>query len=154
MTPMTGVYSGNDIDWNWFDGEHIIDLDYESAALDMFAERGIDRDSEEAQEVYDEMESFDGTTYLYGDWEFDKKEKGYGPQETTEDNNLCGIYDSNMNIMQVVFSKHTRYGRLASPCYPNQVDARVDDPDEPDDLRPYEYYALPKDALFIPEKEG
>jgi len=57
------------------------------------------------------------------------------------------IYDSNINVAQVVFSTSIRYGRWASPCYPGQVDAREDDPESPTENLDIPYYALPTWAI-------
>lgn len=134
---VVGVYSGNDIAWEYMDTDYI-DLAYESAVAKLTAQ-GMTED-----EISDELECWEGgTDQLYGDWL--KDENGlYYPDETGE---YAMIYDSNMNIAQVVHSRVVRYGRWASPCYPGQVDARVNDPESPTENLDIPYYALPAWAM-------
>ncbi len=135
--PTTGVYSGNDIAWENVDD--FIDLDYESAVAELEA-NGADED-----EIMDAMDCFEtGETQLYGEWIKDEEGK-YMPDPAGE---YAMIYDSNMNVAQVVYSHVIKYGRPASPCYPGQVDARVEDPRTPNTrCQTVAYYALPEWAM-------
>jgi len=129
ITPTTGVYSGGDLPWEWIDGE-FIDLAYEAAVDELKASGMSDEDIDAELEYFDS-----GDEQLYGDWikvnaagEPDDNGK-YAPNP---DGEFALIYDSNYNVGQLVYSKWVRYGQPASPCYPGQVDARLDDPDQPE----------------------
>jgi hypothetical protein len=136
--PTTGVYSGNDIAWENVDDASSIDLDYESAVAEL-RESGADQD-----EIADAIDCYEGgNTLLYGDWIKDE-EGSYLPDLTGE---YAMIFNVNEHTAQVVFSKTVKYGRLASPCYPGQVDAQVEDPSTPKGRCYIAYYALPVDAL-------
>jgi hypothetical protein len=134
---VTGVFSGNDIAWEFMDTDYI-DLAYEAAIADLTAQ-GMTK-----EEIEEELECWEGgTDQLYGDWLQDDKGLYY-PDPTGE---FAMIYDSNMNVAQVVHSQSIRYGRWASPCYPGQVDARIDDPETPTEYLDIPYYALPAWAM-------
>lgn len=182
IEPTTGVYSGGDLPWEWIDTGNYIDLAYEEARTE--AEEEIRNDvrcagdwpplaPEEVeyaveQELEERFSFWEGCgEQLYGDWikvnaagEPDENGK-YAPDP---DGEFALIYDSNYNVGQLVYSKWVRYGQPASPCYPGQVDARPDDPDQPEggevnSAAPVEqifctaprtksvpYYAFPKEA--------
>ena len=101
------------------------------------------------EDIDTELEYFDsGDEQLYGDWikvntagEPDDNGK-YAPNP---DGEFALIYDSNDGYGQLVYSKWVRYGRPASPCFPGQVDAREDDPSEPDGEP---QYSVPTDQIF------
>lgn len=130
IEPTTGVYSGYDLPWEWIDYTVYIDLAYEEAVDELKASGMSDED------IVAELEYFDsGDEQLYGDWikvnaagEPDDNGK-YAPNP---DGEFALIYDSDYNVGQLVYSKWVRYGQPASPCYPGQVDARLDDPDQPE----------------------
>ena len=116
LTPTTGVYSGNDLAWEFLSNDWI-DLEYEEALESADPE---------------ELEYWEGGgTLLYGDWVRD--EDGlYEPDNENPEAAFAMIYNQNENTAQVVWSRTVRYGRPASPCYPGQVDAQPDDPTEPE----------------------
>lgn len=136
--PTTGVYSGNDIAWEFVDDFDFIDLQYEDTLAELEAsDLGAD-------EIIDALDCFEsGDTLLNGDWIRDD-EGSYFPDLTGE---YAMIFNVNEHTAQVVYSKTVKYGRLASLCYPGQVDARVEDPSTPDAVCWLAYYALPADAL-------
>lgn len=148
VTPTTGVYSGNALAWECLDGEYI-DLDYETAYAEerdaliggvlagmMPGDPPIDDDEMEAlvaddlAAMFDFYESGNGTQ-LHGDWKLNDEGK-YEPDSENPNAEFALIYDSNDGYAQVVWSRTVRYGQPASPCYPGQVDARTDDPTEPE----------------------
>ncbi len=136
IQPTTGVYSGGDLPWEWIDTGNYIDLAYEAAVSELRAGGMSDED------IYTELEYFDSSTdQLYGDWLCDN-DGLYYPDPNGE---FALIYDSNDGCGQLVFSRWVRYGRPASPCYPGQVDAREDDPLEPDGEP---QYSVPMDQIF------
>ena len=152
VSPTTGVYSGNDIAWkNVDDG---IDLQWEEL-------EASDVNEDEMDEM--DLDCTSGDTVLHGDWIKDE-EGSYFPDLTGE---YAMIYNVNENTAQVVYSKTVKYSRLASPCYPGQVDARVDDPSTPGIEELYDdegwtcglvhldiaYYALPEWAMYTPTDE-
>lgn len=95
------------------------------------------------KEIDWDMVDGETTEWLLGSW---VEENG----EWTVDKaggDFAALYDSNINVIQVVWSTAIRYGRMCSPCYPGQVDARVDDPKKPNDVCWQPYYALPDDLL-------
>jgi hypothetical protein len=134
--PTTGVYSGNDIAWESMNDD-FIDLDYENAFNELVAS-GMD-----VEEVGESLEYFESNTQLYGDWLKDENDK-YMPDPEGE---YAFILNANENTVQVVYSKTVKYGRAASPCYPCQVDARVEDPSKPKGRCWIAYYALPMSAF-------
>jgi len=85
------------------------------------------------------------TEWLLGSWYKDAEGKW---DVDKENGDFAAFYDSNDNILQVVWSKYIRYGRLASPCYPGQVDARTDDPLSARGVCVQAYYAMPDDLLY------
>lgn len=147
LTPTTGVYSGNDLAWEYLPGDWI-DLEYEEARVE--AEElartevlgagdfpALDADEVEAA-VAEIMErdfySYDATeggTQLHGDWKLNDDGK-WEPDSENPNAEFALIYDGNDGYAQVVWSRTVRYGQPASPCYPGQVDARTDDPTEPE----------------------
>ena len=153
MSATTGVYSANDIDWDWIGYGDYIDLEFETAVAEMCAEQGVGEGAEGYDDILFALEDFSGDTHLYGAWI--KGEDGLYDAKRDDafgDDPFALIYRSNENVMQVIWSKWIRYGRPASICYPNQVDARVDDPEQPDDICFMEYYALPPEAFYRPQK--
>lgn len=135
IQPTTGVYSSGEIPWEWVDGE-FIDLAYETA-FDELRAAGYG-----PEEIDAELEHWDGgTDHLYGDWLQD--DDGLWYPDT--DGEFALIYDANDGFGQLVFSRWVRYGRPASPCYPGQVDARMDDPLEPDGEP---QYSVPSEQIF------
>jgi len=177
ITPTTGVYSGCDLPWEWLDDD-AIDLAYEEAYTDRKAELIADvlnnlmpdetppTDDEIealiADDLAAEFEYWEGSDrLLYGDW-IKTNERGEpdddGKYAPDPDGEFAAIYNTNECTLQVVFSRHIRYGKPAFLCYPGQVDAAQDDPAEPegepgcvvlwDQLKSTErryvpYYALP-----------
>lgn len=134
VAPTTGVYSGNDIAWeNVDDG---IDLQWEEI-------EASDVNEDEMDEMELDLGYETGDTILHGDWIKDE-EGSYLPDPTGE---YAMIFNVNEHTAQVVFSKTVKYGRLASPCYPGQVDARVEDPSTPNEVCWIAYYALPMSAF-------
>ena len=122
IQPTTGVYSSGQIPWEWVDGE-FIDLAYEAAVDELEAAGYSPEDIDAGLEYWE-----GGTDHLYGDWLQDEDGLWY-PDPNGE---FAMLYDSNDNYGQLVYSKWVRYGRPASPCFPGQVDARPDDPFEPE----------------------
>lgn len=118
--PTTGVYSVHDIDWDFVPGFGI-DPDYE-ASLPQPDDAGMADD-------YDFFTEVEPERLLYGDWVMrdgdwvvsDEPERGFAFIENVD-----------RATVQVIWSEHFRYGKAASPCYPCQVDAEVDDPLVPD----------------------
>lgn len=157
ITPTTGVYSGGQIPWEWVDGE-FIDLAYE-AAVDELEAAGYSPEDIDAELEYWES----GTDQLYGDWLQDED----GLWHPDPNGEFALLYDSNDGCGQLVFSKWVRYGRPASPCFPGQVDACEDDPDQPEGdevngaapveqifctaprTRSVPYYAFPQEAYEL-----
>lgn len=138
--PVTGVFSGNDLAWEFLDND-FIDVAYEEA-LQELTDSGMDEDEIEAEMEYWET----GDTQLYGDWI--EKDGQYVPDYDNESEDAYAlIYNSNENTVQVLFSKRIKFGRMASPCYPGQVDARTDDPDTMDTVHVQKYYSLPDWAI-------
>lgn len=127
--PTTGVYTGNDLAWEFLG-------DFIDVECEKFVEENPDAEEWELD--------FTGDTQLYGDWL--KGDDGkYYPDPNGE---YALIYNSNDNFVQVVYSTVIRYGRMCSPCFPGQVDARLDDPDHPTDIHIQAYYALPDWATY------
>jgi hypothetical protein len=135
ITPTTGVYSSGQIPWEWIDGE-FIDLAYEAAVDELKAQGMSDEDIDAEMSYWD-----GGTDHLYGDWLQDDDGLWY-PDPNGE---FALLYDSNDGYGQLVYSKWVHYGRPASPCFPGQVDARDDDPLEPDGEP---QYSVPTDQIF------
>lgn len=134
VAPTTGVYSGNDIAWECVDDG--IDLQWEEL-------EASDVNEDEMDEMALDLDYVSGDTILHGDWIKDE-EGSYFPDLTGE---YAMIFNVNEHTAQVVYSRTVKYGRPASPCYPGQVDARVDDPSTPNKQCWVAYYALPVDAL-------
>ena len=133
--PTTGVYSSGQLPWEWIDGE-FIDLAYEEAVKELRANGMSD------EEIDTELEFWEGGTgYLYGDWLQDEQ----GLYYPDPDGEFALLYDNNDGYGQLVFSEWVRYGRPASPCFPGQVDAREDDPFEPEGEP---QYSVPTDQIF------
>ena len=125
--PTTGVYNGNQVNWEYLDYDFIC-LDCESFAQEQ-------RESNPEWDEYDDMYC-EGHTHLYGEWIQDEN-GAYMPDESKE---YAFIYNSNYNTIQVVWSKHTIKGSLCSPCYPGQVDVGSNDD--------FIAYALPPDCVY------
>jgi len=155
IEPTTGVYSGRDLPWQWI-GDDYIDPLYDH----LYGERRrelIDgivtmpgdpplTDSEIEDLIADDLAAeFDyyegGTDQLYGDWLQDD-DGLYYPDPGGE---FALYYDSNDGYGQLLYSKWVRYGQPASPCFPGQVDAREDDPFEPEGEP---QYASPSEQIF------
>ena len=135
IEPTTGVYSSGQVPWEWVDGE-FIDLAYE-AAVDELRACGMSDEDIDAELGHWEG----GTDHLYGDWLQDEDGLWY----PNPDGEFALLYDSNGGYGQLVYSKWVRYGRPASPCFPGQVDAREDDPFQPDGEP---QYSVPMDQIF------
>ena len=119
--PTTGVYSVHDIDWDFVPGFGI-DPDYE-ASQPTADDAGVQDDYDFFP---DEIES---ERLLYGDWIV------YNGEYMVDGEHKLGfsfIENVDRATVQVIWSEHVRYGKAASPCYPGQVDAEVDDPLVPD----------------------
>ena len=148
--PTTGVYNGNDLDWEYMPYDWI-DLDYETAVDDIM-ERD-DLDDEEKDDAIDELSNgFDsGDTHLYGSWK--KVDGQYEADKDTDDpEDFTAIYNANYNTLQVVWSRVIRYGVLASPCYPGQVSADDSDTKTVDNTHVQAYYALPDGCIYTDAK--
>jgi hypothetical protein len=86
---------------------------------------------------YDDIECDSSHTKIMGDWV--KDENGlYMPYEKGE---FAAIV--NESTIQVVWSKYTTHGRLCSPCYPGQLDVRMDD-----NSGEYIGYTLPEYLIY------
>lgn len=133
------VYSGNDVEWEFFP-QDFVDLWYENFLREM-QENGLSEEEIEKETEFWET----GEEQLYGDWQ--KNSDGLYEPNKNGPEEFAAIYDSNTNYMQVIWSKHFRYGRWASPCFPSQVDARYDDPKKADNVCYVKYFALPDDCL-------
>jgi hypothetical protein len=153
-SPVTtvGVISGNAIDGMW-DNDYI-DLAYENARKEAYEDKlrelcgNQDPDDihpDDLAEYKAETEEYvnnldldvEGTTQLYGSWKKDEN----GQYEPDLNGEYAAIYDSNDNIIQVVWSKNIfKACRRCSPCYPGQGDLDADGFD-------YLCYCLPLDCL-------
>lgn len=142
LGPTTGVYGGNQVNWEYMPQDDI-DLFCEEAVAELEAD-GLDEDEIAAELKYWEG----GDERLLGAWARDDDGK-WKPVTDSEspDDDFAAIYDSNENTLQVVWSRYVRFGRWASPCYPGQVSAHNDDPAQPDAVRHVPYYALPPECL-------
>lgn len=145
-TPTTGVYGGNDLDWEYMPCDWI-DLHYEEAAEAITSDPITT--SEQKDEAIEELCNSDwsGDTHLYGSW---KKVDGQyeADRETDDPDDFAAIYNANHNTLQVVWSKVIKRGALASPCYPGQVSANEDDGDDGQQA----YYALPDSCIYTEAK--
>jgi len=162
ITPTTGVYSGGDLPWEWIDTGDYIDPIYHqlyaerkaeleagvlaAAGFDPYGEDAPPTEDEIADAIADDLAAeFEywegGTDQLYGDWLQDD-DGLYYPDPNGE---FALLYDSNDGYGQLVYSKWVRYGRPAAPTFPGQVDAREDDPSEPDGEP---QYSVPTDQIF------
>jgi len=112
--PTTGVYNGNQINWEFLDYDFIC-LDCASYIME-FKELNPDYTDSELDKEWESLYC-DGHTHLYGSWQLIN-----GKYEPNESGDYSIIYNSNYNTLQVVWSKTIITGRLCSPCYPGQVD--------------------------------
>lgn len=132
--PVTGVYSGNCIAWEYIDDE--IDLSFESHLES-------DEHDEDECSICEYWEA--GDTRLIGDWIKDN-DGLYAPDKTGE---FSAIFDANQNVIQVVWSSVIkRSNLLCSPCYVGQIDARQDDTSESGE---YQYFAIPDELIYNPD---
>ena len=144
MDIITGVGNGSYIQhWDY----EFIDLQYEGAKKEAFIDKyielvnaGMDENDaeDEAKNFVDcewECPIMDSTDQLYGDWLKDEEGKYY-PNPNGE---YAMIYDGNINIYQVVYSKYAIKSYHCSPCYPGQGDI-----DTPGELLAY---CLPPDIM-------
>lgn len=158
ITPTTGVYSGGELPWEWIDTGDYIDPIYNQLYDERKAELIADilgnlmpdeappAEDEIADLIADDLAAeFEywegGTDQLYGDWLQDEQ----GLWHPDPDGEFALLYDSNDGYGQLVFSKWVRYGRPTSPCFPGQVDARENDPFEPDGEP---QYSVPSEQIF------
>jgi hypothetical protein len=145
-TPTTGVYGGNQLDWEYMPYDWI-DLDYETAVSDIEDDPNLT--STEKDDAIEELSNYfdSGDTHLYGSW---KKVDGQyeADRETDDPEDFAAIYNANYNTLQVVWSKVIKRGALASPCYPGQVSANEDDGDDGQQA----YYALPESCIYTEAK--
>ena len=113
--PTTGVYNGNQINWEFMDYDYIC-LDCES----YIKEHELTCQEYQENEYCDCLDFLECSnhTHLYGSWKIDDNGL-YEPDKTGE---YAAIYDSNQNVFQVIWSKTIVTGGLCSPCYPGQVD--------------------------------
>jgi len=141
--PITGVYSGNDIVWKCM--PYVIDPNY--GWYCPFCDKLLDGYSPEICgncNTTINWELVANISLLYGDW----RQTEAGLWEPDPDGKFAAIYNADVNTLQVVYSIRLARGRLCSPCYPGQVDARVADTLENET---YLYFALPE-ALLIKER--
>lgn len=143
-TPTTGVYSGNDVS-PWFWDEDSIDPNY-GIICPYCGNEGFGGEYVGACSSCGESVSSDDVDYwdapsLYGSWV--KDENGLWDVDRTGE--YAAIYNQDANTIQVIFSRYIKRGRLCSPCYPGQADARVSDTVTGDG---FAYYALPDELLF------
>ena len=131
--PTTGVYNGNQINWEFMDLDYIC-LDCESGIKE-YKETNPDYTEDDLQFIFDGLYC-EGHTHLYGSWKIDDNGL-YEPDETGE---YAAIYDSNQNVFQVTWSKTTVTGGLCSPCYPGQVDVGSQGD--------FTAYAFPDDMIY------
>jgi hypothetical protein len=112
---VTGVMSGHDLDWDVLDYNEMVCIDCEVAYEDWLEENP----DAETDEFWGQHEC-SGHDHLYGDW---KQGKG-GKWEADRDGRqgFALIYDSNMNVAQVVWSRIAKWTWWCSPCYPGQGD--------------------------------
>lgn len=143
-TPTTGVYGGNQLDWEFMPYDWI-DLDYEVWVNDIMDDP--DLTSDEKDDQIEEGSDWSGDAHLYGSW---KKVDGKyeADRETDDPEDFAAIYNANYNTLQVVWSKVVKRGTLASPCYPGQVSAEEDDGDDGQQS----YYALPGSCIYTEAK--
>ena len=99
--PVTCVYGGNELNWEYLP-EMLDPTDYSAVP-------------EGDQEFYEP------TNWLIGDLK--QGEDGLWDIVKDGPHGFALLYDSNMNIAQLVWSKTTARGALCSPCYPGQVDS-------------------------------
>ena len=145
--PTTGVYGGNELDWDGMPYDWI-DLDYESCVNDIMNDEGIDE--EDKDEAIENLSNYfeSGDTLLYGSWIKDENGQYIPDKSSTDDGDFAAILNVNVNTLQVVWSRTIRYGQLASPCYPGQVSTSEDDTTAPDDTHVQAYYALPEGCIY------
>lgn len=140
---VTGVYNANDFNWEYIP-QDFIDLWYENSLQELIEQGKTE------EEAWEELEFWEGgEEQLIGDW-VKNKDGLWEPDINKNGNNeeFAMIYDSNNNIGQVVWSRNIKYGRWAFfGCYPNQVDARKDDPKKPDSVCYVKYFSLPDYCL-------
>lgn len=136
--PVTGVLSIHDLNWEVYDYNNEICLTCESWGEEI--DNNLD-DEVEKEIAYDGMECDGSHTKIIGDWIKDEK----GLYEPDKEN---GEYSAivNESTIQVVWSKFTTRGRLCSPCYPGQLDVRIDNP-----TGNYVGYTLPNDLIYHPD---
>ena len=150
QTPTTGVYNGNDLDWEYMPYDWI-DLDYEEAAADIINDPVLDEDQKE--NLLDDLgnSGWSGDTHLYGSWKM-VDGKYEADKDTDDPEDFAAIFNANYNTLQVVWSKVIRFGRLASPCYPGQVSTEEGDTQSVDDVHEQAYYALPDCCIYTEAK--
>lgn len=119
---VTGVMNGNDIEWEWI-GLEFICLDCEEYEKE-WNEEHPDATDEEKDEHFFFNFYCEGHTHLYGDWKLDENDK-YEPDRNGS-NGYSFIYDSNMNVIQVAWSRILKWAWPCSPCYPGQGDVNED----------------------------
>lgn len=141
--PTTGVYGGNQLDWDGMPYDWI-DLDCERWTEEAAQEFG--EDTAEYYQACDYMES--GETLLYGSWMKDVDGQYMPDKNSDDDEDFAAIYNANVNTLQVVWSRTVRYGVLASPCYPGQVSADETDPETAQGQHDQAYYALPDGCIY------
>jgi hypothetical protein len=112
--PVTCVYGGNELNWEYLP-EMLDPTDYSEVA-------------EEDQDCYEPI------SWLIGDWA--RGEDGLWDVVQDGPNGFAMLYDSNDNIAQLVWSRTTGRGRMCSPCYPGQVDSATVQPDFPPNIVP------------------
>ena len=144
-TPTTGVYNGNQLQWEYMPSDWIA-LDYETWVDDIMKRDDLDEEGKDdaIEELSNCAES--GDTHLYGSWKMvDGK---YEADKNLFSDGFAAIYNANYNTLQVVWSSVIRYGVLASPCYPGQVSSEEEDPTQPDDIHVQSYFALPDGCIY------
>lgn len=117
--PITCVYSGNSIAWEWIfddiclDCESQVKIHGDSSEYNPDCENCLEWDSF----CLDWLECDPSHTRIIGDWIFDTKTGLYEPDKKGE---FAAIV--NESTVQVVFSQLTEKHGLCSPCYPGQAD--------------------------------
>ena len=141
---VTGVTQGNQVGEFW--GENWIDLRYEQTREDAQKEKyqellesGLsEEESREETDFYIDNEweyHVESDVQLYGNWIIENEK--YHPDPSGE---YSAIYDSNDNIIQVVYSRYVISCHKCSPCYPLQGDI-----DTPGNY--YMAYCLPPELM-------
>jgi len=148
--PVTGVFNANNCTNLWDEPEVDPDYGWYCIACGMEFDSQLPSSCSACGHVIEEMNyhDFSSDTTFYGAWLEVEQEVGRPKWEPDLNGEYAAIYDSNTNYVQVVHSQRIAYGRLASPCYPGQVDARLTDPDKPDDVHVQAYFALPLDITI------